>query len=185
MFTIVMIGTPNSGRDNLIRRFCGRELADDKTGDFSSFTRMDERSDMSHVLKNDVKVQFLAPFWPGSNKTISVDRLEYWSQVESDKADGLMLVYSVMDREAFDTWIPLHFQWAEKSKRKKGRRVVVVATKAGEDNANRLVGAKEGKAFAASHHIPYFEVSARDNVNVQEAFQALLAPGQESKCTLS
>jgi hypothetical protein len=72
------------------------------------------------------------------------ERQEYWSQVESDKADALMLCFSVSDcknflfflaiimcilDETFSGWLPEHFGYAEKSQNQKPRKVVLVGTK--------------------------------------------------------
>ena len=170
------------------RRLTGRPLQADGHGDFTCFAQLGQEGGYPpHVLEGR-RVRFLAPFWPGAAR-VPPERLEYWSRTEADKADGLMLVYSIADRHCFDQHLPTHFQWAQKSARAKpGRRTVLVATRAGEEESesNRIVSRREGEAFAKFHGIPFFEVSAQLNVNVHEAFAALLSPeeAKDAKCTL-
>jgi Ras-related protein Rab-1A len=84
-----------------------------------------------------------------------------------------MLVYDVTDRKSFENlqehWIPLSERyigggWSV------GR--IIVGSKA-EMNSKRQVSKEEGKEYADSIDVPFFEVSARTGYNVTDAFTQL------------
>jgi GTPase SAR1 family protein len=42
-----------------------------------------------------------------------------------------------------------------------------------DESGNRAVSTKEGKAYAEQHQMLYYEVSAKDNINIEKAFKEL------------
>ena len=79
------------------------------------------------------------------------------------KTDGVLLLYDVTNRTSFDN---LH-RWIRDIKESKlhNKEIFLLANKI--DAGGREVSAKEGKCFANSFGMKYFEVSARTGENVR------------------
>ncbi|KAF0699836.1 Aste57867_9612 [Aphanomyces stellatus] len=84
---------------------------------------------------------------------------------------GILLCFAVDDVASFEQiqrdWAPFLARCALL----KGRPIVLVATKC--DVADRQVSKEDARAFAATKEWPYIETSAKDMLNVVEAFQML------------
>ena len=83
-------------------------------------------------------------------------------------AGGILLVYDVTEEESFldvGNWMEqIDTHASPKVKR------ILVANKADKDEVDRVVSNERGVEMAAQYGIPYFECSAKDNKNVEEAF---------------
>eukprot|EP00049_Salpingoeca_infusionum_P000513 m.40394 g.40394 ORF g.40394 m.40394 type:complete len:205 (+) comp10435_c0_seq2:423-1037(+) len=89
---------------------------------------------------------------------------------------GVILVYSICDREKFQnvrSWLKTATDNATED-----LSLVLVGNKA-DLQAERQVTAEEGQQLADEFQCPFFETSAKQNVNVSEAFTALTAQVME------
>jgi len=80
-------------------------------------------------------------------------------------------VYDVTDRGSFDNisnWVGQIQQHADVNVNK-----VLIGNKCDVDPAQVVVTEEEGKALAAEYKIQFFQTSAKQNLNVTEAFQAI------------
>ena len=85
------------------------------------------------------------------------------------KAEGVVMAYDVTDRQSFEhvgSWMNQLENHGEKNV-----SIVLVGNKI--DMKDRAVEYSEGKRLAESHGILFFETSAKNNVNIEEAFMAL------------
>lgn len=83
---------------------------------------------------------------------------------------GILLVYSVTDRKSFknvNVWMDEITRSGETHVNK-----ILLANKC-DLEADRVVSTKEGQELAASYGIPFFETSAKNNVNISEAFMTI------------
>jgi len=86
-------------------------------------------------------------------------------------AGGILLLYSITDRESFEN---LNSRLTEIKKiAKKGACMILVGTNSDLEN-ERKVSVQEGKDFATSNEMKFIEVSAKNNINVKEAFETLV-----------
>ena len=91
----------------------------------------------------------------------------YFSQ-----ADGFLLCYSVTCRCSFNH-VRAHW-WDEVQKNAPaGARVVLVGTKCDVSDDDREVTYEEGCALADKLRAPFFEISAKENTDLQAAFECL------------
>ena len=82
-------------------------------------------------------------------------------------AHGVVLIYDVTSKSTFDgikKWIS---QIKDEASSK--IRIVLIANKI--DSDERVVKTEEGEQLANSYNLDLFEASAKDNINVTEAFQ--------------
>ena len=85
------------------------------------------------------------------------------------KAEGVVMAYDVTDRTSFEhveSWMKQLENHGEKN-----ISIVLVGNKI--DMKERTVEFLEGRKLAESHGIQFFETSAKNNINIEEAFMAL------------
>lgn len=100
----------------------------------------------------------------GSNRFRGVSRPYYRG------AMGFLLCYAINDRRSFEfieCWMGEIRNFASDDV-----CIVLVGNKS-DLTDERVVSTEEGRKLADSHSIKFFETSAKENVNVNEAFQAL------------
>ena len=86
-------------------------------------------------------------------------------------ANGILLLYNITNRESFDS---LNSWLTEiKNNANQNLSLILVGTNCDLEN-ERKVTYKEGKDFARKNGIKFIEVSAKNNINVKEAFDILL-----------
>ena len=109
-------------------------------------------------------------------------RLELWYMQEKHdhlppiyyrKSNGLLLVYDITNRQSFDrlkdVWYKDMCQYSVNE-----TQCILIGNKC-DMECERAVEYSTGKEFADSLNIPFIETSAKENLNVEEAFALLTA----------
>uniref|UniRef100_A0A8C6HQF1 Related RAS viral (r-ras) oncogene n=1 Tax=Mus spicilegus TaxID=10103 RepID=A0A8C6HQF1_MUSSI len=86
--------------------------------------------------------------------------------------NGFLLVFAINDRQSFNEVGKL-FTQILRVKDRDDFPIVLVGNKADLEN-QRQVLRSEASSFSASHHMTYFEASAKLRLNVDEAFEQLV-----------
>lgn len=87
------------------------------------------------------------------------------------EAEGFLLVYSVTQRASF-TRIKMYLKNIELIKDGEAYGIVLVGNKM-DQAAERQVSVKEGEQLAQANNVPFFETSAKMNINAEVAFLKL------------
>lgn len=85
-------------------------------------------------------------------------------------ATGIMFTYSVEARETFENIE----RWMKHVKQHASEDICMILIGNKSDTPNREVLYEEGKSLADSYGMQFFETSAKNNLNVQEAFKCLV-----------
>ena len=102
--------------------------------------------------------------------TAGQERYKSISKSSIKLADGIILVYSVVEKETFDKIN----EWIESIKEEVNtsqKAIILVGNKI--DIENRVITSEEGENFAINNKFKYFETSAKTGVGVKEAFNTL------------
>lgn len=117
-------------------------------------------------------------------KTVEVDgkkiKIQIWDTAGQERyktitqtyykgAMGIILSYSVTDRESFgniENWMRQINQHASEDVCK-----ILIANKC--DMPERVITYEEGKKLADSYGLKFYETSAKENLNVQDAFKCI------------
>ena len=88
------------------------------------------------------------------------------------KADGVILIYDIGEKDSFeavDNWI--------KSIREIGKDklpIILVGNKCDLSDDKRKVSLKEGQDKASEFNIPFYETSCKEGINIKEVFEKLV-----------
>ena len=85
--------------------------------------------------------------------------------------NGLFLVYDLTDKSSFDK-LDQWLKQAEESINRKKVPIILLGNK--KDLEGRVITYEEGKNYGMSNNLPFMETSAKNNENVEEAFNALI-----------
>ena len=103
--------------------------------------------------------------------TAGQERFKTITQTYYRGASGIILVYSVTDRSSFNNiskWINQIDEQNEEQIPK-----VLVGNKADVNQVERVVSLQEGQQLAERYKLPFFETSAKENININEIFELL------------
>ena len=166
LYKVVLIGDSGVGKSNLLSRFT--------------------RNEFSLETKSTIGVEFATRSITVDSKTIKAqiwdtagqERFLTLSSVYYRGAHGVLLVYSVVDRNTFlrtNLWIGNIDKYCTDVE---PPSMILVGNKADLRPEGKLpahcVSHKEGAELAQSYGIPFFETSAKDGKGVEEAFYSLL-----------
>ena len=84
-------------------------------------------------------------------------------------AHGIILMYDVTDQKSFDSIK----KWLEQIKEEAPNKVSVLLVANKIDIEKRIITKEDGENIAKSYDLDIYESSAKDNINVSEAFEDL------------
>jgi small GTP-binding protein len=169
---VVIIGECGVGKTNLLNRFIKNEFSPDSRSTIATefFTKT--------LVHQDISVR--AQFWDTAGQE------RYRSLIPSffAKCDGAILVYDVTNKHSFEklkNWIDVL-----QNRVSKDSKLMIIGNKTDLLNS-REVSTQEGKDFASSLNIFFYETSAKDNFdkNVDRAFNEIALQCVQQKVTAS
>ncbi len=128
-----------------------------------NFVGIEFKSKTIHVEGKRVKLQI----WD----TCGQERFRAISRYHYRNAMGVLLCYAIDNRESFEK-IEYWLEEVKKYANEKEICFVLVGTKSDLVN-QRVVSHDEGRRLAETHGMKFFETSAKENLNIDEAFLAL------------
>lgn len=93
------------------------------------------------------------------------------------KADGVILVYDITNEKSFK----LLSKWLGKIETTKNQFKMVILGNKCDLEDSREVTTNDGKKYAEKNNAPFFEVSAKSDINVKEAFEKVIRDTYEMK----
>ena len=153
---MMLLGDSQVGKTALIKRITGNVFED------SQLTTIGKESYVyqTKLHDNDLKIKIWDTAGQERFKSMSVNVIK--------NVEGLILTYSIINRESFqnmDSWLQKLNDASDLSK----KPVIIVGNKIDLED-KRQVTTEEGENFAKNHGYNFFEVSAKTGKNVKEAF---------------
>ena len=99
--------------------------------------------------------------------TAGQERFRSIAKNQYKKADGIIVIYDVTDRKSFESvnrWLD-----SIKTEIEGGTESLLIGNKI-DLSSERVVSQKEGEDTAKSNNIPFIETSAKESLNVKDAF---------------
>lgn len=158
LFKLLLIGDSGVGKTCVLFRFSD----DQYNATFISTIGIDFKIRTIEMDGKKIKLQI----WD----TAGQERFRTITTAYYRGAMGIMLVYDVTCEKSFEnirTWIRnIEAHASEDVER------MILGNKCDMD-ANRQVAYERGESLAAEYHVPFLETSAKNNVNVDKAFQMM------------
>jgi len=151
---VLIIGDSGVGKTCLLLRFCENSF----TTSHLATIGIDFKMKTIDVEGKRVKVQI----WD----TAGQDRFKTITQTYYRGAMGIILAYAVNDRESFQNIE----NWMKQIKEHASEDVCKILVGNKSDMGDRCIDYEEGKRLADSYGIQFFETSAKDCRNVNDAF---------------
>jgi Ras-related protein Rab-8A len=85
-------------------------------------------------------------------------------------AHGIILVYDVTNQKSFDNIR----NWVNQIKEEASSKVCIILIANKIDSDERVVSKQDGEKLAKNYELKIYEASAKENINVTEAFQDLI-----------
>jgi len=168
---ILMIGDSAVGKTSLVIRFD----EDSFSTKFITTIGVDYRDKLVDIEGSPIKLQI----WD----TAGQERFRSLTANFFGKADGFVVCFDVSNRGSFD-----HVSSWVKDIHKNARGdvdVVLCGCKCDLPESSRQVSVAEAEALAEQFSTPYFEASAKQNINVNEMFMALATTIKRRKMAAS
>ena len=160
-YKILILGDSSVGKTCFLTRY-----ADDRFEDTNIAT-----TGMDYKLKNitlengkTVKLQI----WD----TLGQDRFRSITKNYYKGAHGIILIYDITERKTFESvsnWVKTIRDEADE------KVVIVLAANKSDFEEKRQVSKEEGEKLAQDLNLTFFECSAKDNKNINETFDDLVA----------
>ena len=153
---MMLLGDGEVGKSSLILRITGNKF------DETILSTIGKGSYSYEIVLHGYKLKM--KIWD----TAGQERFKSMSLNAVKNVDGLLLVYSIANRESFNNLEAWLSQLNDITDLKK-KPVVIIGNKK-DLESTREVEFNEGKEFADSRNLHFYEVSAKTGENVQEAF---------------
>ena len=152
---VLLIGESGAGKTCLLQRFCSNEFTENHLATIA----IDFKTKLLDVDGVTLKMQL----WD----TAGQEKFSTLTSGFFKGSHGILVVYSIADRNSFDSvgkWMQQIEFHAPKTV-----KIVLVGNKCDLEE-DREVNAEEGRNLAKKHKALFFETSAFDGTNVDEAF---------------
>ena len=150
---ILLVGDAGVGKTSVLMRYAEDSFEQQQPDFEAKYKTLDVRG---HVVKLTLM------------DTAGQERFRTLTSGSYRGADGVIICYDVSDTATFSN-VP---QWLQEvSRYSQNPQLVKVLAGNKTDLADHAVTKEEGSTYAASNSMEFFEMSAKDNVGVNEAFQ--------------
>ncbi len=164
---ILLLGDSSVGKTCFLLRF----VEDSFTHNHISTIGVDYKIKLVNMNKQFIKLQI----WD----TAGQDRFRCITKNYFRGSDGIMLIYDITNQSSFNNIR----NWISQIKDSLGEeaRITLVGNKV-DLESNRIVSTEDGMKLAKEHNFEFFEASAKENINIEEAFSNL-SNEMLKKCT--
>ena len=154
---LMLLGDGQVGKTSLILRLTGNEFND------SQLTTVGKESYIQQVKLHGYELKM--KIWD----TAGQERFKSMSVQVIKNSDAVILVYAIDDRNSFnalDQWLNKLNDTIDISK----KPIMIIGNKSDVESDKRVVTYEEGKKFADEKGYHFYETSAKNNINIKEAF---------------
>ncbi|XP_031841047.1 ras-related protein ORAB-1-like [Nomia melanderi] len=157
-YKVLMLGDSNVGKTCIVHRYCDERYYDT----YISTLGVDYKQKIINLDGTPIKLQI----WD----TAGQERFRTLCSAYYRGAMGILLMYDVTSLDSFN-----HLSyWLQSIEEYASSDVVKVLTgNKCEVTTQRAVDAEKGQKIADNFDMPFFEVSCKENINIEEAFLTL------------
>ena len=170
ILSLLTIGNQFVGKTAILNKFIDNQFEKNTLMTIGQDCRLVNRT--IKIENEDVKQQ--VKIWDSSGQ----ERFKKIVISSAKNTNGIFLIYDVTSQKTFDDlqgWI----ESIEKAKDLKTFPFIIMANKIDLEE-KRIISHEQGKAFAASYNMPYFETSAKTGQGLNEALDYLITAAAKS-----
>ena len=175
-FKIVLLGAHKTGTSSIILRYCFPEKF---LADFNTFYFGMNEYGIKILEVNNKRIKLY--LWDNPPKGhvcfFQVPKREYNFRFEYKGAHGFIFIYDISNKESFEfikEKINDMKSYEKKYSLNNNIPKILIGNKCDIEIAQRCMDASEAKKFAKENGMEYFEISAINDINVNEAFECLI-----------
>jgi small GTP-binding protein len=172
---VVLLGAPSVGKTSLLARYVDDIFRDEYMQTIGANFLIKE-VDLKNIIHNidikssernqDIKERGLKLyFWDIGGQTDKLFANEYYFI----QALGAMIIFDILNRKSFEN---LEF-WISKLKELSGDVPFIIIGNKLDKSEEREVSEEKGRKFAEKYGVDYIETSAKNDMNVNKAFELL------------
>ena len=156
LLKLALLGDATVGKTNLVLRFTENTFSPN----VAPTVGYDYKSKTITLTNSNKKAKLQIWDTAGQERFMALSKTVY------QKVDGVMLVYDITRRPTFENIL----SWINRVKEfKENFPIMIIGNKIDKED-ERQVTCEEGKILADEHKLKFFETSALNGVNVEEAF---------------
>ncbi|KAI4460029.1 P-loop containing nucleoside triphosphate hydrolase [Holotrichia oblita] len=156
-YKVLVLGDSNVGKTCIVHRFCDERYYDT----YISTIGIDFKQKIINLDGVPIKLQI----WD----TAGQERFRTLTTAYYRGAMGILLMYDVTNLESFN-----HLTyWLQNIEENASPHVTTVLAGNKCESSDRVVDSDSGKKMAENFELPFFEVSCKNNINIEEAFVTL------------
>ena len=158
LFKIILVGDTSVGKTNIINKYIKNEFHED----FCATIGVEFSHKQFIVDNHKIKAQI----WD----TAGQERFRNITKNYFNSSNGFLLIYDITDKESLEH---LNFWNAQIQLNAPAKSKSVLLGNKCDLEGSRAVSIEEGKIFAKKNKIKFFETSAKNGTNIDEAFEYL------------
>lgn len=151
---IVLIGDSAVGKTSLLQRFAEQQYID------SHIATIGVDFKLRTIQVNNTRVKLQVWDTAGQEKFRVITKAYYRN------AAGIIIVYDITNSESFVNTK----RWMDEVKENCGDNVAMLLVGNKCDSPNRVIELQDQENYAKAIDVPFFEASAKDNINIDEIF---------------
>ena len=156
---IILIGDSGTGKSNLFSRYFLNEFKED----FISTIGLDKQIKLIKYKNHLYRVSI--------NDTAGQERFRALPLKYFQNADGTLLLFDITNQESFDN-VKSWMQDLQKNGKGKNHRIYLIGNKI--DLSDRKINQDQAQTIAESLGLKYYEMSCKENINVNEVVSRLI-----------
>ncbi|KAJ5077385.1 ras-related protein rab-13 [Anaeramoeba ignava] len=156
LYNVLLIGDCEIGKSSILRRICENEFSDE----YLSTIGVDFNTKRITIDSGGIKLVI----WDTSGQ----ERFKKITNSYYRGAHGIILVYDITNEESFEN-IEENWMTSIKENANENVKTILIGNKCDLEE-KRQVSKEKGKEFADEYKIPFYEVSAKNNINIDNTF---------------
>ena len=161
VYKVLLLGDSTVGKTCFLLRYCDKSFQDAHLSTIGLDYRL-----RTMTLKNNKTIKF--QIWD----TAGQDRFRAITKNYYKGANGIILIYDVTNSQTFENVK----NWITQIKEEASKNVVIylAANKIDVADDLKVITPEEGQKMADEYHMPFFETSAKEGININEIFEDIV-----------
>ena len=155
---ISILGDSKTGKTSIINRYLGNPFSIDMISNIGI-----DKQELNMKMKDGNEMKVI--LWD----TAGQERFHSISSSTIKNSQGIIVCFALDDRGSFNNVL----SWLQDVRETSARIPVVIFGNKCDLVENRKITKEEAESFANDNNIPYFETSAKEDINLKEGFERI------------